>query len=227
MKQRVITRPASVKVDFHTHSALSPDGALTAQNYRRALERGRLDCIAVTDHNETDFALELHKAFGDRIIVGEEITALEGEIIGLFLAETIAPNQSVAETIEAIHAQGGLVYVPHPFETVRKGVAAPVLDAVAKQVDIVEVYNGRAVFQNRSDQASDWAVRHNVPAAAGSDAHGPAGWGRTYTELAAMPTRDTLIALLQDATYTRGFPGLRGIGYPKLNRLRKKLTNGK
>jgi Predicted metal-dependent phosphoesterases (PHP family) len=72
------------KVDLHTHSIASPDGSLNEDNYRKMLETGRLDCIAVTDHNTIAFAKELHANLGDRIIVGEEITTLDGEIIGLF-----------------------------------------------------------------------------------------------------------------------------------------------
>lgn len=209
-----------VKADFHTHSTVSPDGALAPKHYQRMLQRRSLDCIAVTDHNTIAAAQQLHAELGDAIIVGEEITTAEGEIIGLYLTETIPPNLSAAETVQRIHAQGALVYVPHPFETVRKGLNESVLKQIADGVDIMEVHNGRAVFQNRTSQALAWIAAHGVPGAASSDAHGVAGWGRTYSMLEAMPTRDTLVALLAKASYQRGFPGVRGILYPKFNRLR-------
>lgn len=208
------------KVDFHTHSVASPDGALAPKHYQRALERGRLDCIAVTDHNTIAMAKQLHAELGDRIIIGEEITTNEGEIIGLYLTEAIPAKLSPAETIRRIKKQGGLVYVPHPFETVRKGIGIETLQSIAKDIDIIEVHNGRAVFQNRSPQAVAWASEHKVPGAASSDAHGIAGWVRTYTMLAAMPTRQNLTKLLTAASYQRGFPGVRGMLYPKFNRLR-------
>jgi predicted metal-dependent phosphoesterase TrpH len=208
------------KVDLHTHSVASPDGALAPKHYRRVLEQGRLDCIAVTDHNTIALALKLHAELGDRIIVGEEITTTEGEIIGLYLSEAIPAKLSAAETVRRIRKQGGLVYIPHPFETVRKGISVETLQSIAKEVDIIEVHNGRAVFQNRSPQAVAWAGEHTVPGAASSDAHGISGWVRTYTMLGTMPTRQNLTKLLTTASYQRGFPGVRGMLYPKFNRLR-------
>lgn len=208
------------KVDFHTHSVASPDGGLTLDHYRRMLEHGRLDCIAVTDHNTITNALMMGEALGEAIIVGEEITTTEGEIIGLYLTEAIPPHLSAAETVARIRQQDGLVYIPHPFETVRKGITSQSLDRIAQEVDIIEAYNGRAVFQNYTSQALAWARKQHVPVAAGSDAHGQAGWGKTYTMLADMPTRANMTDLLTKANYQRSFPGIRGMLYPKFNRLR-------
>lgn len=217
----------SIKIDFHTHSQVSPDGALSALDYRQALENGALDCIAITDHNDITMAKKMHEAFGDRIIIGEEITTKEGEIIGLFLKEVVQPQMSALETVKAIHKQGGLVYIPHPFETVRSGVTLSTLESIASEVDIIEVHNGRAIFQDKSKEALEWAGDNNVAPAAASDAHGPAGWGKTYTILPEMPTRKTLVKLLKNSVFKRGFPGVRGISYPKYNRLRKKLNHAK
>lgn len=211
----------SCNIDLHTHSVASPDGSLTTKDYARALERGRLQAIAVTDHNTVEMALQIQRALGDAIIVGEEITTTEGEIIGLYLRQTIRPMLSPEETIDAIKAQNGLVYVPHPFETVRKGISPDTLDRIAKDVDIIEVHNGRAVFQNRSRDALAWSARHRVPGAASSDGHGAAGWCRTYSTIAQLPARNTLASLLNHATYVHASPGVRGILYPKFNRLRK------
>jgi len=213
----------SYKVDFHTHTEASPDGALQLADYERLLQHGKLHCIAITDHNTTEMAFWLQSKLGsDHIIIGEEITAKEGELIGLYLKKTVPAGLSAAETVERIHAQGGLVYVPHPFETVRKGLSPHVLNEIADQVDIIEVHNGRAVFQNYTKQARSWSERHSVPGAAASDAHGRAGWGKTFTILPAMPTRDTLLKLLGEASYERHAPGVRGVLYPKLNRIRKR-----
>jgi len=213
----------SYKVDLHTHTTASPDGSLRAEHYRRMLQSRRLDFVAVTDHNTTDMACTLHAEFGDRIIIGEEITALEGEIIGLYLHETVPAGLPALTTAERIHAQGGLVYVPHPFETVRKGLPADVLEKIAKHVDIIETHNGRAVFQNRTNEAVAWAAQHGVPGAAGSDAHGRAGWGRTYTVLSATPTSDNLLQLLSTATNHYASPGVHGLLYPKINRAKARL----
>lgn len=211
------------KIDLHTHSIASPDGALTAADYRQMLATGKLDVIAVTDHDTIDFATALHEQLGGRIIIGEEITTLQGEIIGLFLTATVPPRLSPEETVRRIKAQGGLVYIPHPFETVRKGLSLETLARLAEDVDIIETCNGRAYFQDQSRAAAEWAGSHKLPGAASSDAHGRRGWGRTYSLVSQQPTRENLTGLLQNAQHTTKKVGLLGLCYPKLNRLRKRL----
>jgi predicted metal-dependent phosphoesterase TrpH len=208
------------KVDLHTHSVASVDGGLKIADYERLLMNGTLDCIAVTDHNRIDFAVALQQRLGERIIIGEEVSTEQGELIGLYLREAIPAGLSAADAAQAIHDQGGLVYVPHPFETVRHGLSAGDLQAIAGHVDIIETCNGRTM-QDRGTAATEWAAHHAVPGAASSDAHGPRGWGNTYSGLSELPSRATLLTLLQTAHYGTGSTGFTGRLYPKLNRLRK------
>ncbi|HSX17576.1 MAG TPA: PHP-associated domain-containing protein [Patescibacteria group bacterium] len=212
-------------VDLHTHSIASPDGSLTVDHYRRMLTTKHLDYIAITDHNRIDIAQQIQATLGSQIIIGEEITAVEGEVIGLFLREVVPKGLPLAETVRQIHAQGGLVYLPHPFETARKGVSAAALAPLVDQIDIVETHNGRAVFQNKSRQAETWATANNKPGAASSDAHGWHGWGKTYSMIDRTPTPETLASSLRAAQYRVRGPGLRGMLYPKYNRLRKMFTH--
>lgn len=218
------------KIDLHTHSQASPDGGLNKKHYEQALQKNLLDFIAVTDHNSTELARELQAELGKRIIVGEEISAKEGEIIGLFLKKAIPPHLTAKETIHRIRDQGGLVYIPHPFETVRKGISGATLTHIADEVDIIEVHNGRAVFQNFSEKAKEWSILHQKPGAASSDAHGKIGWGKTYSLIAAEPTSGNLVKLLHEATYEARGVGPLGVAYPTLHRWRKKgrkdHTNG-
>jgi predicted metal-dependent phosphoesterase TrpH len=207
------------RIDLHTHSAASPDGSLKAEDYKQILDSGTLDFIAVTDHDRIDFAVQLQAELGDRIIVGEEISALEGEIIGLYLQEAVPAGLSARETVERIHAQNGLVYIPHPFETRREGIPLRVLDSIAEEVDIIETCNGRTL-QDRSGQARQWSADHVVPGAASSDSHGKRGWGNTHSIIAEAPTADTLVTLLHDASHSTRSTGFVGRLYPKLNRLR-------
>lgn len=211
------------RLDLHTHSTNSPDGGLHLKHYRHALESGRLDCVAITDHNDIGFALKARDALGERIIVGEEIMSTEGEIVGLFLDEPIKPGLSPEETIAAIRAQDGLVYIPHPFETIRKGLRPSVLERIKDDIDIMEVVNGRAFFQNRRDQALLWAKLHGVPGAASSDAHGPRGLGRTFSSLQSMPNRDNLLALLRAGVLNTRRPAVRSLLYPKMNKIKKRM----
>lgn len=213
----------SYKLDLHTHSYGSPDGGLHAHDYRRMLQSGVLDYIAITDHTGIDAAQRIQtelQELGERIIIGQEVSTTEGEVIGLYLRRPVPSGLTYAHTIQYIRRQGGLVYVPHPFETVRSGVSLTVLEACRAHIDIVETHNGRAVFQNKSAAATAWAEHHGAAAAASSDAHGRHGWGRTYTVLSDNPTSHSLVYLLKNAHLQAGTVGV-GVIYPTLNRLRK------
>jgi predicted metal-dependent phosphoesterase TrpH len=213
------------KIDLHTHSYGSPDGGLTLGDYRTALTDGTLSSIAVTDHDTIEAAQKIQqKIGGDKIIVGEEITTADGEIIGLYLTQAIPPGLSAIDTAQQIRDQDGLVYVPHPFETLRKGITHETLTGIAEYVDIIEAYNGRAVFQNTSNQALGWAKTHRHSTAASSDAHGKRGLGYTYTMVHKIPTKETLIELLVLAKHVHAKPPLRSLLYPKYHRLRKKVV---
>ncbi len=213
-----------MKIDLHTHSEASRDGGITPEQYAKVLQNEVLDCIAITDHDRIDFALGLQKALGpENIIVGQEITTSQGEIIGLFLSKAVKPGMNAQNTVDAIKSQGGLVYVPHPFETVRKGLQAELMLALRDEIDIVEVRNGRAVFQNFSKQALEWAETNGCEKAASSDAHGVAGLGRTYTIVDELPTVNNLVAMLQNAKLVSRKPPLWTLALPKFNRFKNSL----
>lgn len=215
-----------LKVDLHSHSNASPDGGITPEQYAAILSDGTLDYIAVTDHNSIDMALRLHKMLGDKIIIGEEIMSREGEIIGLFLRERVEPGQSASDTIQAIRAQKGLVYIPHPLETFRKGLSEKILNENLKFIDVIEAYNGRAITQNRGPQATVWARLNHKATAAASDAHGAKGVGTAYTVLSDKPTRQNLVKLLTTGRMTMHRPPLHTLLYPKINRFTKFIRRG-
>lgn len=210
-------------IDLHTHSDLSPDGGIKREDYVQVIENELLNYVAITDHNSIERAIELSQTLGEHIIVGEEIMTSDGEIIGLFLDKVIEPGQTALETALAIKKQNGFVYIPHPFETVRHGVSETTLDSLAEHVDIVEVHNGRAFFQNRGPKAATWARLHDKVMAASSDAHGRKGLGTTYTSVNDPVAADNLLEQLSKARHTAGRPPLRTLLYPKAHRLRKKL----
>ena len=212
-----------IKIDLHTHSVGSPDGGITIKEYSRLLDDKVLDMIAVTDHDSIEQALIIQSKLGPRIIIGEEITSLEGEIIGLFLNQKVEPGLSAIKTVQAIKSQGGLVYIPHPFETVRKGITQSAIDSISDEIDIVEVYNGRAVFQNKGPQALTWARLHNKIGAASSDAHGIKGIGTTYSSVETVPTKESFLEVLKTARLTTKRPPLLSLFYPKYNRFRDKI----
>ena len=213
----------SFALDLHTHSIGSTDGGLTLDDYQSALSGG-LHYIAITDHDTIKTAQDFKAKLGASIIVGQEITTLEGEIIGLFLSKRVQPGRSAQQTVADIKSQGGLVYIPHPFETVRKGLTKDVLDSISENVDVIETFNGRAFFQNRGPDALTWARLHRKASCSSSDAHGRQGLGKVFTTVSEEPQADTLVSLLQTARLTTARPGLRALLYPKLNRFRGKIV---
>lgn len=212
-----------IKIDLHTHSYTSKDGGISNNQYIDLVDNNTLDYIAITDHDTVDAALELHKILSDHIIIGEEITTKQGEMIGLYLKNLVEPHMSAHDTALAIKQQGGLVYVPHPFETVRKGLQKKTMDEIVDLINIVEVYNGRAVFQNKAPEALTWARLHKKSIAASSDAHGYKGIGRTYTTISEKPTPATLCGLLNSAYFSTKKPPATSLLYPKINRFKKRF----
>jgi predicted metal-dependent phosphoesterase TrpH len=211
------------KIDLHTHSTASHDGGISLTQYKKTLDSGLLDYIAITDHNNISNAQNIQQQLGDRIIIGEEIMTTEGEIIGLFLKSLVEPGQTPQQTIQSIKNQDGIVYIPHPFETVRKGLHPEILDNIASEVDLVELYNGRVFLQNRSSQTVVWARMNHIPGAASSDAHGYHGLGNTHTIISERPTATNLIDLVAKGTPIAEKSKLRSLLYPKYNKLRRKV----
>lgn len=212
------------KIDLHTHSIASPDGGLTESQYEHILSSGKLDCVAITDHNRIDFALKMADKLGDKIIIGEEIMTNSGEIIGLYLKEKVPANLSTIDTIKKIKEQGGLVYIPHPLDTYRNGLQINVLEEIVDSIDIVEVGNGRALFQSKYSQILVWANLNNLIGVASSDAHGSFGFGQTYTSIPEIPSRDNIKTVLAKGTPYLQRPTLRAILYPKYNRIMKRFS---
>jgi predicted metal-dependent phosphoesterase TrpH len=168
------------------HTVASGDAVTTLDELAERAARERIDVLAITDHNETSAALTAAAGGigGARVIVGEEIRTQAGEVIGLFLAERIPYVLPVAEAIGRIREQGGLVYLPHPYDPARGSVGAAA-DALCGDglVDIVEVFNAKIADQELNARAAALARRWRLPGGAGSDAHDPAGVGAAYLEM--------------------------------------------
>jgi predicted metal-dependent phosphoesterase TrpH/glycosyltransferase involved in cell wall biosynthesis len=164
-----------IVADLHMHTSWSHDCSIEVDELLEHAEAQGLGAIAVTDHNVFGGALEaVQRARSRRLIVipGEEVkTDGQGEVIGLFLREEIPRGLSFAETVAAIRAQGGLVYVPHPFDRMHAIPDAATLHRHLNEIDVLEVYNARLLFENYNDEALRFARKYNLTPGAGSDAH--------------------------------------------------------
>jgi len=75
--------------------------------------------VAITDHNQIEGALRAKSLAPELVIVGEEIETTQGELIGYFMTEWVPAGLDSMETIKRLRAQGAVISVPHPFDTVR------------------------------------------------------------------------------------------------------------
>ncbi len=160
--------------------------------------------MCITDHNETAAAVAAaERGIGARVIVGEEIRTWAGDLIGLFLTQRVPYVLPAIQAAELIRAQGGLVYLPHPFDTGR-----PSLRWVAEELcaaglaDVVEVFNAKIADQSMNDRAAELAARFGLPGAAGSDAHDPQGIGAAYAEVPDFDGPAEFLAALRQAEIT-------------------------
>jgi glycosyltransferase involved in cell wall biosynthesis len=197
---------AELYADLHVHSHHSSDCTATVPEIlERARECG-IGIVAITDHNTIEGGLEgraLADQYGVRVIVGEEVKTSEGEVIGLFLERPIAPGMTFAETIAAIHAQNGIVYVPHPFDRMHEVPSYKLLKASVGDLDVVEVFNSRIAFPSFNERAERFAARYRIAAAAGSDAHVLPGIGTALTGMAEFEGPADFVAALDDSRIVR------------------------
>jgi glycosyltransferase involved in cell wall biosynthesis len=179
-RTRLAGRPL-IDVDLHMHTDHSSDCATPVEALLGAAREQGLGAIAVTDHNEISGAFEAQSKaaeFGVKIIVGEEVkTASQGEVIGLFLTERIPRGMSLAETVAEIRSQGGLVYVPHPFDRMHAVPDYEHLLTIVQDVDAIEVYNPRVAIGSFNEEAARFAAKYRIVAGAGSDSHVTQGLG--------------------------------------------------
>lgn len=192
--------------DFHCHTCHSRDSLLPEDQFiTLALERG-LTHVAVTDHNTVEGAVAVRNraaemGVADRltVILGEEVSSADGEIIALFIETTIPRGLSAEETADAIHAQGGLVSIPHPFDPFRRSHIRPApLERLAAsgRIDLMEVFNSRVTLGRHNQAAADFALRHDIIGVACSDSHTALEVAMSFNALAAFSTAEELRAAL-------------------------------
>jgi len=193
---------SKIKVDMHTHSEYSPDSRTPLASQAAAIKAAGLHVVCATDHNTIEGALRLRElADGFRVIVGEEVSSQDGEIIGLFLDKPVPRGLSAEETIARIHDQGGLVSIPHPFSRNRRfHLRRSALERVWEDIDCIEVFNAREAFTQDNIRAAAFAKDKGLPGAVGSDAHRASEIGRAWVEVEEFAGRDDFIAALREGS---------------------------
>jgi predicted metal-dependent phosphoesterase TrpH/glycosyltransferase involved in cell wall biosynthesis len=204
VQKRLAERPF-IHVDLHMHTDHSPDCATPVDTLLDTAKKVGLDAIAITDHNEVSGALEAReRADGIKVIVAEEVkTADQGEVIGLFIEEKIPRGLTLQETIAEIRRQGGLVYVPHPFDRMHAVPDYEHMLAVVSDIDAIEVFNPRVAFSAFNEEAARFAAKYRVVAGAGSDSHVAQGLGSVKIRMHDFDGPEEFLESLRDADIVR------------------------
>ena len=187
-----------LKADLHIHTEYSMDCSMPLEKIiGRCLEIG-IDCIAIADHGTTEGALKMQNLAPFKVIVAEEILTPHGEIMGMFLEETIPSGLSIEQTISQIKAQGALVNIPHPFDSLRGlRLDGLELEALADQIDTMEVFNAREPFRNPTIKAQDFTQKHDLPGTVGSDAHTIGEIGNAHIKMPEFNSQDEFLQALR------------------------------
>jgi glycosyltransferase involved in cell wall biosynthesis len=203
---RLANRPL-IDVDLHMHTDHSGDCATPVDVLLASARDAGLGAIAITDHNEISGAHDARaKAaeFGVKVIVAEEVkTADQGEVIGLFIEEKIPRGMTLAETIAEIKRQGGLVYVPHPFDRMHSVPDYEHLLAVVEDIDALEVFNARVAIAAFNEEAVRFAAKYRIVGGAGSDAHVPQGLGSVRIRMRDFDGPEEFLESLRAADIVR------------------------
>ena len=187
-----------LKADLHIHTEYSMDCNTPLEKIiQRCLETG-INCIAVADHGTIEGALRLKNIAPFTVIVAEEMLTPHGEIMGMFLNEGIPSGLSVEQTLAHIKAQGGLVCLPHPFDTFRhSALDGRIIETIVEQIDILEVFNSRSPLLRSSAKANLFAEKYSIAKSAGSDAHTTSEIGNAYVEMPEFNGKDDFLQALQ------------------------------
>ncbi len=149
------------KADLHIHSKYSgmtryigltfPDSVEEPKNIAKYAVKNGMDIIAVTDHNSIKGGIETKKyenEYNIKVIVGSEISTIDGELIGIYLNEKIPKHLSVEETIEKIHEQGGLAIAPHPYSPICHALGDKIVNLKLDGVEVFNAYHRDGIINN-------------------------------------------------------------------------------
>ncbi|NLX21456.1 MAG: PHP domain-containing protein [Phycisphaerae bacterium] len=201
-----------LKTVFHVHTDFSDDSNNAVEHLLDCAHRWGIDCLAVTDHDTIEGAQALAAAAGPRprVIVGEEISTHDGHLIGLFLNEHVGPGRSARETAKAIRQQGGLVVVPHPFNSIFGCGLRSTTHDLLDLIDAVEVANAQNFSPLPNRRARQFAHRHHLPALVGVDSHHRHSVHTCYQHIPEFDGPESFLAALRHAQLV---PGRHTLGY--------------
>jgi hypothetical protein len=171
-----------IRVDCHSHTMWSGDCTTTPQELAEAIDQTGIDVLCITDHNVIAGAQRLAAELPCRVVIGEELRVGQGELIGLFLTERVPMGLSPVAAARRIRDQGGIVYIPHPFDPMRNCLRPHEIDELVAEglVDAIEGRNSKTSLASLNQRAIDYGLANGLAVGAGSDAHVPGAIGASY-----------------------------------------------
>jgi len=184
-----------------------PDCSIEPERVAARCRQLGLSPVFLTDHDTIAGAARLQAIGREPTLAGEEVMTSQGELIGLFLERPVPKGLTPQETALEIKAQGGLVYLEHPYDPFRRHLSESAIEDIAALIDIVEIFNGRSEEQanRRAEDLCD--ILGAVPGA-GSDAHSLREIGSACVEMQDFEGAQDFLAKLRDARIIKHRPKL-------------------
>lgn len=209
-----MNNPTYGYADLHMHTSAS-DGVATVREVLNHVERHtRLDVIAITDHDRLDAALwayERQDEYRFEIIPGIEVTSRMGHVLGLWVTQPIPAHLSLEDTMAAIHEQGGIGVLAHPYH-IHMGLVARnffryTIDTevlLESHLDGIEVHNAGIVLPGMNLLAQRLANKLRIASLGNSDAHTLGGIGSGVTRFPGCTASDLRQAIISATTLAEG-----------------------
>lgn len=200
------------KADLHIHTAQGDGMADVQELLDYVEERTDLDVVAITDHDDLRPAHQgretwLRGHYSFQVVMGMEVTTLEGHLLALFIEEPVPGLRPLAETLAAVHRQGGLCIIPHPLSWLTRSIGQSTIERVIAQgqdgvyFDGIEVINETfAAKLSRRRALHLNGQRYRLAEVGGSDAHFLATVGSAYTLFPGSSAQDLRQAILSRTT---------------------------
>ena len=202
------------RADLHIHTQAS-DGVATVNAVLNHVQKNtNLDVIAITDHDRVDASVwayeQCHKYSFD-IIPGIEVSSRDGHILGLWVTKPIPKMLSLAETVLAIHEQGGLAILAHPYHF-QIGVVARSWWQYTRHpemllelgLDAIEVHNAGMLIPGENTLARCLGHILKIAVTGSSDAHTLGAIGAGVTRFQGNTANDLRQGIIENKTAAEG-----------------------
>jgi predicted metal-dependent phosphoesterase TrpH len=161
-----------IRAELHCHTCYSKDSLVTIDKLREKCQKKGIQRLVITDHNNIEGALLAEQLDPLLFIAGEEIMTKDGELIGIFVNESVPAGLAPEDAIDLLRSQGAFITVAHPFDTMRSGHwEVHNLVKILLKIDAIEVFNSRCIDRQANALAQEFAREHQVIVTVGSDSH--------------------------------------------------------